>query len=125
VLRLWRGGGEKYILWQLIFSTTFGGFMADTKSQSQQPVQLEIDVDDAIAQGIYANLAGVAHNETEFIMDFLFVQPGKPKARLRSRIISSPAHTKRFLLALSDNIRKYEERFGVIVDKAAVPQAHG
>ncbi|MDD2772845.1 MAG: DUF3467 domain-containing protein [Elusimicrobiales bacterium] len=100
--------------------------MADIKSQQQsQQLQLEIDMDEQTAQGVYVNLAGVAHNETEFIMDFLFVQPGKPKARLRSRIISSPAHTKRFLLALSDNIRKYEERFGVIVDKAAVPQAHG
>ncbi|MFA5161586.1 MAG: DUF3467 domain-containing protein [Elusimicrobiales bacterium] len=97
--------------------------MADTKAQ--QPMQLEIDADDQISQGAYANLAGVAHTETEFIMDFLFLQPTKPKAKLRSRIISSPAHAKRFMMALADNIRKYEERFGMIVDKSAAPQGRG
>jgi hypothetical protein len=98
--------------------------MADIKVPQPQPVQLEIDMDDQTAQGVYINLAGVAHSESEFIMDFLFIQPNKPKAKLRSRIISSPAHAKRFMMALADNIRKYEERYGVIVEKAAVPQAH-
>ena len=93
--------------------------MTDVRTQ---PVQLEIDADDQVSQGAYANLAGVAHTETEFIMDFLFLQPTRPKAKLRSRIISSPAHAKRFMMALADNIRKYEERFGVIVDKSAAPQ---
>jgi len=100
--------------------------MTDAKNAvQQQQVQLEIDADDSTSQGIYINLAGVAHTETEFIMDFLFVQPTKPKAKLRSRIISSPAHTKRFMLALADNIRKYEERFGVIVEKSTAPQGRG
>ena len=98
--------------------------MTDVKVAPQQPVQLEIEMDDQMAQGVYINLAGVAHSESEFIMDFLFIQPNKPKAKLRSRIISSPAHAKRFMLALADNIRKYEERFGVIVEKSVVPQAH-
>ena len=96
----------------------------EDKKLPKQPVQLEIDVDDATAQGIYANLAGVAHSETEFILDFLFLQPNQPKAKLRTRVISSPAHTKRFLAALSENIRKYEEKFGVIVEKSVIPQAH-
>jgi hypothetical protein len=79
--------------------------------------QLEIEVDDATAQGIYTNLAGIAHSETEFILDFLFMQPNQPKAKLRARIISSPIHTKRLLSALMDNIRKYEERFGKIPER--------
>jgi len=97
--------------------------MSETKPGPQQ-LQLQVEMDDATAQGLYANLAGIAHNETEFILDFLFLQPNQPKAKLRSRIISSPVHAKRFLVALSENIRKYEERFGLIVDRAAAPQAH-
>ena len=95
------------------------------EQKTGQPVQLEVDMDENTAQGIYANLAGIAHSETEFIMDFLFIQPNQPKARLRSRLISSPVHTKRFLAALAENVKKYEERFGVIVEKSAVPQGRG
>ncbi len=78
----------------------------------QQPVQIQIEVDDATAQGVYTNLALIAHTETEFVFDFLFVQPQAPKARVRARVLTSPAHAKRFLLALQDNIRKFEQRFG-------------
>lgn len=98
--------------------------MSETKTQQNQPVQLQVDMDDALAQGVYANLAGVAHSETEFILDFLFIQPNQPKAKLRSRIISSPVHTKRLLAALADNVRKYEERFGTIPNQPIIPQAH-
>ncbi|NLO91981.1 MAG: DUF3467 domain-containing protein [Elusimicrobia bacterium] len=97
--------------------------MSETKA-GQQHMQLQVEMDEATSQGQYANLAGIAHNETEFVIDFLFMQPNQPKARLRSRIISSPIHAKRFLAALSENIRKYEERFGIIVDRSTAPQAH-
>jgi len=93
------------------------------KPQNGQ-MQLQIDMDDQTAQGVYVNLAGVAHSETEFILDFLFLQPTEPKAKLRARVLSSPQHTKRFLNALAENIRKYEERFGTIVDKGVTPTAH-
>lgn len=86
--------------------------MQEKKETNQ--IQLEIQIDDQTAQGVYANLAGVTHSETEFIMDFLFLQPNQPKAKLRARIISSPVHTKRFLIALMENIKRYEERFGTI-----------
>ncbi|HAH05913.1 MAG TPA: DUF3467 domain-containing protein [Elusimicrobia bacterium] len=99
--------------------------MSEPKSQPPNPVQLQVDADDATAQGVYANLAGVMHTETEFVLDFLFLQPNQPKAKLRSRIISSPLHTKRMLAALADNVRMYEERFGLISDRpAGPPQAH-
>jgi len=87
------------------------------EKKQENPVQLEIQVDDNTAQGIYTNLAGITHSETEFIFDFLFIQPNQPKAKLRARIISSPIHTKRFLQALVENIKKYEERFGKIPER--------
>lgn len=76
--------------------------------------ELMIEIDDQTAQGVYVNLAMIAHSETEVIFDFIFVQPQAPKARVRSRIVTSPQHAKRFLTALQDNIRKYEEKFGEI-----------
>ncbi|MEW6557565.1 MAG: DUF3467 domain-containing protein [Elusimicrobiota bacterium] len=80
----------------------------------QKPVQVQIEIDDTTAQGIYTNLAFITHNETEFTLDFIYVQPQQPKAKLRARIISSPIHTKKFLQALMDNLRKYEDKFGEI-----------
>ncbi len=66
------------------------------------------------ASGIYANLAIVSHSETEFVVDFIFHSPQPPKAKVRARILTNPIHMKRLLAALQDNVRKYEERFGVI-----------
>ena len=99
--------------------------MAESKQEQAKPMQLQVEMDDATAQGIYANLAGVTHSETEFIFDFLFLQPNQPKAKLRARIISSPVHTKRFMAALTENIKRYEERFGVIPERAVnLTQGH-
>lgn len=75
---------------------------------------IKIEIDEATAQGAYSNLAMISHSETEFIVDFIFMQPQSPNARVRSRIITSPSHAKRFLAALKDNISKYESRFGEI-----------
>jgi hypothetical protein len=83
-------------------------------SNPNPPLQIQVELDDGTAQGIYTNLALVAHTETEFLIDFLFVQPQQPKAKVRARIISSPSHTKRFFLALRENITRYEVRFGEI-----------
>lgn len=99
--------------------------MAENKQDPTKPMQLEVQMDEATSQGIYANLAGVTHSETEFIFDFLFLQPNQPKAKLRARVISSPVHTKRFLAALLENIKRYEERFGVIPERAVnLTQGH-
>jgi hypothetical protein len=81
----------------------------DTKSG-----QLQVDIDDATARGIYANLALITHSETEFILDFIFLQPHSPKAKVLTRLVSSPVHAKRLLWALKDNIEKFEARFGAI-----------
>lgn len=76
--------------------------------------EIQIEIDEATAQGVYANLAMIGHAEGEFVLDFIFLQPQAPKARVRSRIITSAAHAKRLLAALQDNITKYETRFGPI-----------
>lgn len=77
-------------------------------------VKLEIQVDEEVAQGVYSNLAVVNHSDAEFTIDFIFVQPQAPRAKVRSRIITSPKHVKRLLLALEDNLKKYEQRFGPV-----------
>jgi len=74
--------------------------------------QLQIELKDEIAQGTYANLAIITHSSSEFILDFIRVMPGLPKAGVQSRIILAPEHAKRLLRALEDNIRKYESAFG-------------
>lgn len=79
-----------------------------------QEIKLEIQLDEDIAQGAYANLAVVNHNEAEFVVDFIFVQPQAPRAKVRSRIVLSPQHAKRFAAALQENIGRYEQKFGEI-----------
>ncbi len=76
--------------------------------------QLQIQLDDEIAQGLYVNLTMVNHTETEFALDFIYLQPQQPRAKVRARILSSPRHTKRLINALKDNIEKYEKKFGPI-----------
>ncbi len=76
--------------------------------------QLQIELREEIAQGTYANLAIITHSSSEFILDFVRVMPGVPKAGVQSRIIVAPEHAKRLLRALEDNIAKYERAFGPI-----------
>ena len=77
-------------------------------------IKLEIQLDEETAQGVYVNLAAVNHNDSEFVFDFIFVQPQAPRAKVRSRVITSPRHAKRLLLALQDNLARYEAAFGAI-----------
>jgi hypothetical protein len=79
-----------------------------------EPPQIQIDLDETTAQGAYSNLVLINHSDNEFVFDFAFMQPNAPRARVRARILSSPRHTKRLLRALELNVRRYEERFGVI-----------
>jgi hypothetical protein len=70
--------------------------------------QLNIELSEEVAEGIYSNLAIITHSNSEFVLDFIRVMPGVPKARVKSRIILTPEHAKRLLSALSDNIEKFE-----------------
>ncbi len=92
---------------------------------SAPQVQIQLQIDDAIAQGMYVNMAMLNHNETEFVIDFIYVQPQAPKAVVRSRVITSPKHMKRFLHALQDNVAKYEAQFGKIDTSGPVPHPIG
>ena len=84
------------------------------EEKKKQEVKLEIQLDEDMAQGAYVNLAVVNHNEAEFVVDFIFVQPQAPRAKVRSRVILSPQHAKRFAAALQDNIGRYEQNFAEI-----------
>jgi len=76
--------------------------------------QINIEISEEQAEGIYSNLVLITHSPAEFIFDFARILPGKPKAKVYARIIKAPQHAKSFLLALQDNIRKYEEQHGEI-----------
>lgn len=76
--------------------------------------QIEIELTDEIAQGTYSNLAIISHSSSEFVLDFIRVVPGVPKAKVKSRIILTPEHAKRLLSALKDNIEKFEKLNGPV-----------
>jgi hypothetical protein len=86
--------------------------MEEKKNTNQHQISIELKED--IAQGIYSNLAIITHSPSEFIVDFVRVMPGIPKAEVKSRIILTPEHAKRLLHALKDNIAKYESVHGTI-----------
>ena len=98
--------------------------MTTPPTKNPQPVQVKIELDAETAQGMYINMAMVNHNESEFTLDFIYVQPQEPKGKVRARVISSPKHTKRLLMALQDAIAGYERKFGTI-DVSGTPVPSG
>jgi hypothetical protein len=86
-----------------------------TEDQNQNQINIELSED--VAEGIYSNLAMIAHSNGEFVIDFIRMMPGVPKAKVKARIVITPDHAKRLLAALSDNIQKFEDAFGPIADQ--------
>jgi hypothetical protein len=84
--------------------------MSDQKNQGQ----ISIELNEEVAQGTYSNLAVITHSASEFVIDFVRIMPGIPKAQVKSRIILTPEHAKRLVAALQDNISKYEGVHGPI-----------
>ena len=84
--------------------------MEDQKNNNQ----LQIELTEEIAQGIYSNLAIITHSSSEFVLDFIRVVPGVPKAKVKSRIILTPEHAKRLVAALQENIEKFEAANGIV-----------
>ncbi len=76
--------------------------------------ELNIELDEKVAEGTYSNLALISHSPTEFVIDFIRAMPGVPKAKVKSRVILTPSHAKRLINALQDNIDKFESTFGKI-----------
>ncbi len=95
--------------------------MNDQTSQQDQQ-QINIELSDETAEGVYSNLVMISHSPEEFILDFIRVMPGVPKARVKSRIIVTPQHSKRLLRALADNIEKYESAHGEIEERTPPDQ---
>ena len=82
--------------------------------KNEKSKNINIELDEKTAQGQYSNLVVVNHSPTEFVLDFINVMPGVPKAKVRSRIILTPEHTKKLINALNENLIKYEKVFGEI-----------
>jgi hypothetical protein len=86
----------------------------DHKKKQEAESQINIELSEELAEGVYSNLAMIAHSNSEFVIDFIRLMPGVPKAKVKARVIITPEHAKRLLVALKDNIRKYEDTFGQI-----------
>ena len=84
--------------------------------QQQQPNQLNIEISEEVAEGNYANLAIITHSHAEFVIDFVNVMPGTPKSKVKSRIILTPQHAKRFMKAITENVGRFEAANGNIKD---------
>jgi hypothetical protein len=96
----------------------------DNQDNNQQN-QINIELPEDIAEGIYSNFAIIAHSNQEFIIDFVRMMPGTPKAKVKSRIVLTPQHAKRLVKALNENVKKFEQQFGVIDDNEPIPYPLG
>ncbi len=93
--------------------------MSEEKKNKGQKINIELD--ESVAEGTYSNLAIINHSVSEFVVDFVNIMPGRPKSKVKSRIILTPQHAKRLLKALGDNIQKFEQAHGEIRDYEKSP----
>jgi len=95
--------------------------------QNQPQGQINIELDEKTAEGFYSNLAIINHSASEFVIDYVCIMPGTPKAKVKSRIILTPQHAKRLLKALGENIHRFEMAHGEINDteQPAIPLNFG
>jgi len=90
-------------------------------SEEKKQNQINIEMPEDVAEGIYSNLAIISHSQSEFVIDFVRLLPNVPKAKVKSRIVITPHHAKRFLKALADNVKKYETQHGTIKGSSEPP----
>lgn len=90
--------------------------MSDDQKKPDEAMEgkLNIELTEEVAEGVYSNLAIISHSSSEFVLDFIKVLPGLPKAKVKSRIMMTPQHAKRLMKALQDNIMKFESQNGGI-----------
>lgn len=93
--------------------------MAENKKPKGQ--QLNIELPEEIAEGVYSNLAIISHSHSEFVVDFIRLMPNVPKAKVKSRVVLTPTHAKRLMRALADNVKKYEALHGKIDEPDTPP----
>ena len=92
------------------------------EKNNEQKIDIELPLE--VSAGVYSNLQLITHSQTEFILDFIQIMPGVPKAQVRSRVILAPQHAKRLLYALKDNIAKYEQQNGTITEQKQSPMPY-
>ncbi len=92
------------------------------KDKNKKQQQLNVELSEKEAEGIYSNLAIISHSPAEFVFDFTRIMPGAPKAKVHARIIMTPQHAKLLLNALQDNVRRYEQSHGEITVHSHGPQ---
>lgn len=97
------------------------------EQNNQQQNQLNIELSEDMAEGLYSNLAIITHSNAEFVVDFINVMPGAAKAKVKSRIVLTPQHAKRLLKALAENVKKFEQANGAIKDlePVSIPMQFG
>ncbi len=88
----------------------------EKKPEEAMDGKLNIELTEEVAEGVYSNLAIISHSNSEFVLDFIKVLPGLPKAKVKSRIMMTPQHAKRLMKALQDNIAKFESQNGAITE---------
>lgn len=93
-----------------------------TDQNQQEGNQMNIELSEEMAEGTYSNLAIITHSNAEFVLDFIRVMPGLPKAKVKSRIMMTPQHAKRLYKALGDNLEKFESQNGKIKDTESMEQ---
>jgi hypothetical protein len=87
-----------------------------SNNEQQNNNQLNIEITEEVAEGVYSNLVIITHSPTEFVLDFVNVMPGTPKSKIKSRVVMTPQHAKRLVRALQENIQRYESSHGTIKD---------
>ena len=87
-----------------------------SEQEKNNPNQLNIELSEEMAEGVYSNLAIITHSNSEFVIDFIKIMPGTPKAKVKSRILLTPQHAKRLVKALKENVAKFESIHGPIKD---------
>ncbi|WP_417887364.1 DUF3467 domain-containing protein [Zunongwangia sp.] len=92
-----------------------------SEEKKENSGQINIELDEQVAEGTYSNLAIINHSASEFVIDFVNIMPGKPKSKVKSRIILTPQHAKRFLSALADNVERFEKAHGEIKEQEKAP----
>ncbi len=92
-----------------------------SENNKQKKNNINIQLDENVAEGTYTNLAIINHSASEFIVDFVNIMPGTPKAKVKSRIILTPQHAKRFMKALAENLKRFESAYGEIKDYEQPP----
>jgi hypothetical protein len=97
------------------------------QNNEQPQNQLNIELTEEMAEGVYSNLAIITHSTAEFVVDFINIMPNAPKAKVKSRVILAPQHAKRLMKALAENIKKFEQVHGSIqdIEQNALPMQFG